>query len=173
MAVKSLFSVSIFLIVFRETLEAVVIVSVLLGLVQQIVHDDAFTTLIEHTPPVSTHQTNSETTIQTEGESDTIAKRRLVRKLRIQVCQPFCAVANLINSFDNKIFAGAGVGMLIAFALGAAFIAIWFTEASNLWTKAELLWEGHSFSLAAARHETDPLLDFSPTQASLNLLLPS
>ncbi|KAJ8585103.1 Ftr1 protein [Rhizopogon salebrosus TDB-379] len=126
MAVKNLFSVSIFFIVFRETLEAAVIISVLLGLVEQIVHDDVdqFTTLTEHTRPVSTHNSNSEATIQAEGESDATLRKRLVRKLRIQ------------------IFAGAGVGMFVAFALGAAFIAIWFTEASNLWSKSELLWEG-------------------------------
>lgn len=37
--------------------------------------------------------------------------------------------------------------MFLAFALGAAFIAVWFTEASNLWAKAELLWEGLYFLL--------------------------
>jgi high-affinity iron transporter len=87
MAVKNLFSVSIFFIVFRETLEAAVIISVLLGLVEQIVHDDVdqFTTLTEHTRPVSTHNNNSEATIQAEGESDATLRKRLVRKLRIQV----------------------------------------------------------------------------------------
>ncbi|KAG1741489.1 iron permease FTR1 [Suillus paluster] len=123
---KNLFSVSIFFIVFRETLEGAIIVSVLLGLVEQIVHGDMnhIMTLNEHTRPVSTHQNDSETTIQGEGESDATLKRRLIRRLRVQ------------------IFAGAGIGLFIAFALGAAFIAVWFTEASNLWSKAELLWEG-------------------------------
>ncbi|KAG2146287.1 iron permease FTR1 [Suillus clintonianus] len=126
MPAQNLFSISIFFIVFRETLEAVVIVSVLLGLVQQIVHGDVdqFTTLTERSRPVSTHQNDSETTIQAEGESDDILKRRLIRKLRIQV------------------FAGAGIGLFASFALGAAFIAVWFTKASDLWSKAELLWEG-------------------------------
>lgn len=39
--------------------------------------------------------------------------------------------------------------MLIALAIGAAFIAVWFTQASNLWAKSEELWEG-IFSLIAA-----------------------
>ncbi|KAG1769349.1 iron permease FTR1/Fip1/EfeU [Suillus occidentalis] len=119
MTTQNLFSVSIFFIVFRETLEAVVIVSVLLGLVEQIVHGDVdprFQTITEQLRPVVHNET--------EGDSDLTAKRRLVRKLRFQV------------------LAGAGVGMLVAFALGAAFIAVWFTKASNLWSKAELLWEG-------------------------------
>ena len=34
--------------------------------------------------------------------------------------------------------------MLIALAIGAAFIAVWFTQASDLWTKAENLWEGRN-----------------------------
>ena len=51
-------------------------------------------------------------------------EKRLVRKLRIQ------------------IFAGALAGFLIALAIGAAFIAVWFTQASDLFGKAEELWEG-------------------------------
>ncbi|KAG0707939.1 iron permease FTR1 [Suillus ampliporus] len=123
---KNLFSISIFFIVFRETLEGAVIVSVLLGLVEQIVHGDIdqFMTLAEPPRPASTHQNDSETNVQEEVESGAALKRRLVRRLRVQ------------------IFAGAGIGLFIAFALGATFIAIWFTEASNLWAKAELLWEG-------------------------------
>jgi high-affinity iron transporter len=42
----------------------------------------------------------------------------------------------------EQVLAGASVGLFVAFALGAAFIAVWFTKASNLWLKAELLWEG-------------------------------
>ncbi|KNZ81593.1 Plasma membrane iron permease [Termitomyces sp. J132] len=92
---KNLFSVTIFFIVFRETLEAAIIVSVLLGLVEQIVHED-----------------------------DRTHRRLLIRKLRIQ------------------IFAGSALGLLVALAIGAAFIAVWFTKASNLWAKSETLWEG-------------------------------
>ena len=39
--------------------------------------------------------------------------------------------------------------MLIALAIGAAFIAVWFTQASDLWKKSEELWEG-IFSLVAS-----------------------
>jgi len=83
MAPQNLFSISIFLIIFRETLEGAIIVSVLLGLVEQIVHDDVgqFTTPIEPTRTRS----NSETAIPAEGESDATAKKRLIRRLRIQV----------------------------------------------------------------------------------------
>lgn len=38
---------------------------------------------------------------------------------------------------------------MIALAIGAAFIAVWFTQASDLWSKSEELWEG-IFSLIAS-----------------------
>ena len=41
------------------------------------------------------------------------------------------------------------MGLLIALAIGAAFIAVWFTQASDLWKKSEELWEG-IFSLIAS-----------------------
>ncbi|KAG1862534.1 iron permease FTR1/Fip1/EfeU [Suillus subalutaceus] len=119
MTAQNLFSVSIFFIVFRESLEAVIIVSVLLGLVEQIVHGDTdqFSALqiTEHHRPVNN---NGETTVPGEGDSDVTVKRRLIRKLRMQV------------------FAGAGIGLFLSFAL------VWFTKASDLWVKAENLWEG-------------------------------
>jgi len=64
-------------------------------------------------------------------EDDQVQRRRLVRKLRIQ------------------IFAGAGLGLFIALAIGASFIAVWFTKASDLWAKSEELWEG-IFELVAS-----------------------
>jgi len=73
----NVFSVTIFLLVFRETLEASVIVSVLLGLVKQIVYD-------ETSPLHSTIDTNQPA--EGEGEADDATrKRRLLRKLRLQV----------------------------------------------------------------------------------------
>jgi hypothetical protein len=66
-----------------------------LGLVEQIVHGDVdprFQTITEQLRTVAVH---NET--QPEGDSDVVAKRRLIRKLRFQVC---CYSPNdsLINS---------------------------------------------------------------------------
>ncbi|KAG5721431.1 Plasma membrane iron permease [Termitomyces sp. T112] len=121
---KNLFSVTIFFIVFRETLEAAIIVSVLLGLVEQIVHGHS-----SISPTVSrtiTTEAESKNGSDTGGdpEDDRTHRRLLIRKLRIQ------------------IFAGSALGLLVALAIGAAFIAVWFTKASNLWAKSETLWEG-------------------------------
>jgi high-affinity iron transporter len=41
-----------------------------------------------------------------------------------------------------QIFLGSGLGFLIAVAIGATFIAIWFTKASDLYKKSEKIWEG-------------------------------
>jgi high-affinity iron transporter len=34
------------------------------------------------------------------------------------------------------------LGLFFSLAIGAAFIAVWFTKAANLWSKSEELWEG-------------------------------
>ena len=73
----NVFSVTIFLLVFRETLEASVIVSVLLGLVRQIVYDETspLHSIVDENQPA-----------EGEGEADDATrKRRLLRKLRLQV----------------------------------------------------------------------------------------
>ncbi|KAI0684853.1 Ftr1 protein [Cytidiella melzeri] len=116
---KSVFSVPIFFIVFRETLEAAIIVSVLLGLVEQIASEDNFSEKRE----AGSDQNSRELTQESDAES-AARKKRFIRRMRIQ------------------IFAGSSLGFFIALAIGAAFIAVWFTKASNLWANAEELWEG-------------------------------
>ncbi|KAF8067722.1 iron permease FTR1 [Lyophyllum atratum] len=123
---KNLFSVPIFFILFRETLEAAIIVSVLLGLVEQIVHGDPTIspTVTQTFTEESKDGAESAPIALSDPEDDQIRRRRLIRRLRIQ------------------IFTGAGLGLLLASAIGAAFIAVWFTKASDLWAKSEALWEG-------------------------------
>ncbi|KAF9456603.1 iron permease FTR1 [Collybia nuda] len=125
---KNLFSVPIFFIVFRETLEAAIIVSVLLGLAEQIVRDEPgqFGNVVQTASDDNTSKNGSDSSPDAlvSVEDDEVHRRRLIRKLRIQ------------------IFVGAGLGLFIALAIGAAFIAVWFTKASDLWAKSEELWEG-------------------------------
>ncbi|KAF9788533.1 iron permease FTR1 [Thelephora terrestris] len=139
----NVFSVPIFFIVFRETLEAVIIISVLLGIVEQIANPQsggeslsAATTAVEpekEKQNIESGQPEAPPSLPSgdDTSSDEVQRKKLLRKLRIQ------------------IFIGSAVGLLTALAIGAAFIAIWFTEASNLWKKSEELWEG-IFSLIAA-----------------------
>jgi len=136
----SVFSVPIFFIVFRETLEAVIIISVLLGIVEQIANTRLGRDSLPGTEPEKAEQ-NIESGAHEAPPSlppndndtlnDEVQRKKLLRKLRIQ------------------IFVGSGVGLLISLAIGAAFIAVWFTRAVNLWEKSERLWEG-IFSLIAS-----------------------
>lgn len=88
---RNVFSVPIFFIVFRETLEAVIIVSVLLGLVEQIVHTDSGRLQGETTPssPAGSGDQQEKGVDSSQGlsesEDDALRKRRLLRKMRFQV----------------------------------------------------------------------------------------
>jgi len=128
---KNLFSVPIFFIVFRETIEAAIIIATLLGLAKQIAYDTQSVAYNSTSlgDDASKDFPDGASTIPPAEESQAV--RRLARKLKIQ------------------IFAGAATGFLIALSIGAAFIAVWFTKANDLFSKAELIWEG-SFELIAA-----------------------
>lgn len=83
---KSLFSVPIFFIVFRETLEAAIIISVLLGLVEQIVQEDPN----RATNPLAAitndfKESSDSTPVPSDPEEQNSRRRLLIRKLRIQV----------------------------------------------------------------------------------------
>nr|ABE60665.1 Ftr1 protein [Phanerodontia chrysosporium] len=128
---KNVFSVPIFFIVFRETLEAAIIVSVLCSLVEQIATDDK--PLSQATTVAGALQDKPESPAadaladqpELESPEDALVRqRRFIRRMRWQ------------------IFLGSFLGLLIALAVGAAFIAVWFTKASDLWSKSEELWEG-------------------------------
>ena|ERR1700761_493509 len=88
---RNVFSVPIFFIVFRETLEAVIIVSVLLGLVEQIVYTDSGRLQGETTPPslVEGGDQKEKGFVLSQGvsesEDDSLRKQRLLRKMRFQV----------------------------------------------------------------------------------------
>ncbi|KAI6045260.1 iron permease FTR1 [Pisolithus marmoratus] len=121
---QDLFSITIFFVTFRETLEAAIIVSVLLGLVSQIVRGD----------PDATSEAQSQSpsvTNEQDGSQEFLMHSKIVRRMKLQ------------------ILFGSAVGLILAIALGGTFIAVWFTLATNLWTKAEQLWEG-IFQLIAA-----------------------
>ncbi|PIL27756.1 transporter [Ganoderma sinense ZZ0214-1] len=142
---RNVFSVPIFFIVFRETLEAAIIISVLLSLVEQIINQDpallpgvvpptAPTSAPEQDKDAAPHEKSSSSNsneglpappeLPSSEEPGQLNTKRILRKMRIH------------------IFVGAFLGLFIALAIGAAFIAVWFTQASNLWAKSGELWEG-------------------------------
>ncbi|TFK41496.1 Ftr1 protein [Crucibulum laeve] len=133
---KNLFSVPIFFIVFRETLEAAIIVSVLLGLSKQIAEADPG--IVPVGPQSDTNDSRDDASkvesdvaaTTASSEDGPVQRQRLIRKLRW------------------LILGGAGVGLLAAITIGAIFIALWFTKAKDLWAVSEEAWEG-SFELVA------------------------
>ncbi|KAI0305241.1 iron permease FTR1 family-domain-containing protein [Multifurca ochricompacta] len=134
---RSVFSVPIFFIVFRETLEAAIIVSVLLGLVEQIAHVDSGHLDGQAAPP-SQNDTSKTETVGTSS-----------RELSENEGDPLARKGSSGECASRNIFAGSALGLFIAVAIGAAFIAVWFTKASDLWKKSEDLWEG-TFELIAS-----------------------
>ncbi|KAJ9121663.1 hypothetical protein QFC22_002283 [Naganishia vaughanmartiniae] len=132
---KNLFSVTIFFVVFRETIEAAIIISVLLSFVEQlmasgkIVNKDESTTSIDNKESPTT--TTTITTLETDETGGVDKLKRIIRRMRIQ------------------IWAGTAVGFLVSLCIGAAFIAVFYTTLSDLWAKSEQIWEG-VFSLIAS-----------------------
>ncbi|CCO36024.1 Iron transporter FTH1 [Rhizoctonia solani AG-1 IB] len=166
---KNLFSVPIFFILLRESLEASIIVSVLLSLVEQIVvapnplrseSTDGLATAgaapgQSDAPSGSTEGSGVATpssqakdarnpeepandaasvlsqNTTSETEAGEIRRSELLRRLRWQ------------------IVLGAGLGLLLALVIGAAFVAVWFIKVVDLFSAAEEIWEG-VFSLIAS-----------------------
>jgi high-affinity iron transporter len=89
---RSLFSIPIFFIVFRETLEVGIILSVLLGLVEQIAHADSISQRGQTTPPTSLDQKdkkeegNISSRVASVDVDDVLQRKRFLRKMRLQAC---------------------------------------------------------------------------------------
>ena len=87
----NVFSVPIFFIVFRETLEAAIIISVLLGLVEQIVHLGTDRSEDQSAAPSSAEENGKNeighiSTQEGAGDEDRVRTQRLIRKMRFQGC---------------------------------------------------------------------------------------
>ena len=83
----NIFSVPIFFIVFRETLEASIIIATLLGLVEQLVYS-TFHTVDGQTTSQEDEKKESPEILSSEvsGVEESQRKRRLLRKMRFQEC---------------------------------------------------------------------------------------
>ncbi|KAG8938862.1 high-affinity iron permease [Tulasnella sp. 424] len=133
----AVFSVPIFFIVFREALEASIIISVLLALVEQIVQQPGSgnTTAVARERTTDSEEKKREGSHTSESEDLALGSpaetHALVKKMRVLV------------------FAGSITGLFVALAIGAAFLAVWFTQVNDLFAANEEIWEG-TFNLIAA-----------------------
>lgn len=98
--------------------------SVLLGLAEQIVHDDPNQSA-SSTLRTQVSEKASSDDVAVDSVDDKVQRRRLLRKLRFQVRLFLCYTQSVAVSDENafnlfQIFLGAGLGLLIALAIGAA-----------------------------------------------------
>ncbi|CAE6469737.1 unnamed protein product [Rhizoctonia solani] len=166
---KNLFSVPIFFILLRESLEASIIVSVLLSLVEQIVispnalsseSTDGLATAgappgQSDAPSGSTESSGVATPssqvkdVQNLGEpsNDTasVASQNTTSETEVGEIRR----SELLRRLRWQIVLGAGLGLLLALVIGAAFVAVWFIKVVDLFSAAEEIWEG-VFSLIAS-----------------------
>jgi high-affinity Fe2+/Pb2+ permease len=118
---QDLFSVTIFFVVFRETLEAAIIVSVLLSLVEQIVQEQPDLAPTEQTLTIPTPPNNSDPAIEQSAAHEHSTARdmekltlgpQIIRKLRLQVYimshhVGVCALASYsIDRFSSEPLSG-------------------------------------------------------------------
>ncbi|MBW0490439.1 hypothetical protein O181_030154 [Austropuccinia psidii MF-1] len=139
----NLFSVPIFLICFREVLEAAIILSVLLALVEQLVKPSdrnlELSSLCpsKHLPspchaPEDVHRFAPESE-HLNGQND--------------INQINCHTA-IIKRLRLQIFWGTFTGLFFSLCIGAAFLTVYYTKLNDIYGKSEELWEG-IFSLIA------------------------
>ena len=142
---RNVFSVPIFFIVFRETLEAAIIVSVLLGLVEQIAYEDPALVSLASSEPTDPEKRSHEDKGSHDGaDKDSAAGVGELAPALESEAEHALNTRRFVRRMRWQIFLGSALGFFIALAIGAAFIAVWFTKASDLWAKSEELWEGAS-----------------------------
>ncbi|PLW56193.1 hypothetical protein PCANC_02051 [Puccinia coronata f. sp. avenae] len=145
----NLFSVPIFLICFREVLEAAIILSVLLALIEQIVKPD------EHYSPASKDQLSIETPRLPRldehlNQSSPLELESLAGTPsdNLKTSQDAFRV-KIIKRMRIQVFLGTFLGLFLSMSIGAAFLAVYYTKFTDIYGNAEELWEG-IFSLIAS-----------------------
>ncbi|KAG9119229.1 high-affinity iron permease [Ceratobasidium sp. 392] len=164
---KNLFSVPIFFILLRESLEASIIVSVLLSLVEQIVNAPTVPQststdrlAVNAAPPAQggsstgpgsgTHTPGSQTKDAAHSHDQPAPSNANDTEHATDTNETGeMQQADLLRRLRWQIILGAGSGFLLALVIGAAFIAVWFIKVVDLFSAAEEIWEG-VFSLIAS-----------------------
>lgn len=123
---NKVFAPTIFFIAFRESLEAALVIGILSGMLERIVEGKSK----KESPHLDSTQDQSNNNLDDNGNHNQNSKEnntKLIKKLR------------------RYVFAGALSGLLIAFIIGAAFLAVFYTQTTDLYGRSEELWEGRSW----------------------------
>lgn len=129
------FSVPVFFIVFRETLEAAIIISVLLAFIKQSLGTPTteVSDITNHPEydPENPEKVLSPVEVSADSSSgDAFAGQSEAEKKELQ------------KKLIRQVWFGAGFGLLICFVLGGTFIGVFYSLDKNLWSSFEDLWEG-------------------------------
>lgn len=122
--VEKYFSVQVFFIIFRETIETAIIVSVLLAFLNQGFGEKSIEREHEQVALEGSHP-DQQQTLKTESTS-----RSIYRKLVIQV------------------WVGAILGLLVCLVVGSFFVYAFYHLGKDLWGATEKIWEA-TFSIIA------------------------
>lgn len=116
------FAPVIFFIAFREALEAALVIGILTGLLESLVKES---TPAADSNTTSTTSSSSETgTLEANGLSLTTQQEESKeRKV-------------LISKLRKLVFLGAATGLFVSFCIGAAFLAVFYTQTSDLYGKS-------------------------------------
>ncbi|KAH9464133.1 hypothetical protein MJO28_002234 [Puccinia striiformis f. sp. tritici] len=148
----NLFSVPIFLICFREVLEAAIILSVLLALIEQIVKP-----LDQNSPTGTRDQLSIETPRlprleenlnQSHLELESLASGHAAYQHPIGKDNEAYR-DKIIKRMRLQVFSGTFAGLFCSMCIGAGFLAVYYTKLTDIYGNAEELWEG-IFSLIAS-----------------------
>lgn len=111
---------------FREALEAALVIGTLMGMLESLARD------ILPDRKVSDDGSPADVDgVDPEHDEQRVQERRA-----------------LIKQMRKTVLWGAGSGLTVAFIIGAVFLAVFYTQANDLYSKAEELWEA-IFNLVA------------------------
>lgn len=132
----NVFSVQVFFLIFRETLEASIIISVLLSFLNH-----GFLNGIQNQPHsnfiVGNPYSNSNVDLDLGEVEDIETESMIERRKKIH------------TRLFWQVWCGALIGIVICVIIGGIFIGVFYALGKDLWAKSEDLWEG-IFSIIAS-----------------------
>lgn len=115
------FSIQIFFIILRETLETAIIISVLLSFINQ-----------------RSHKQEEESTLSTNNNNNENENENAVHPISISQGRK----ADMNRKLKFQVWIGAILGLIICFIIGIIFVLIFYFVGQDYWSYTERVWEG-------------------------------
>ncbi|QLG70846.1 hypothetical protein HG535_0A07890 [Zygotorulaspora mrakii] len=151
MGFENYFSFQIFFIFLRESLEIVVIISILLTIVRQAlsISDDEDDSLTSSSGPGSAAQSMPLTLEEEEEVYEFSEQLRQQNQDQTQTHTNAVENSKLYSKLKVQIISGGALGLLICLVIGGAFIVVFYHIGTDLWSASEHYYEG-ALSLIAS-----------------------